>query len=282
MIPADLEAWFNTNGIDSSKSRQNVSGGCISEALRIDSPQGPLFVKFRQHAPPRFYEAEAEGLDYLHLACNLKVPEVIAYGDRFIVMNFIQPAPHAAHFWEELGHQLALLHACERDQFGFINDNYCGETRQVNTLDVDGHHFFAQCRLLFQARMAWDNGKLEAMDMKAIERICERLPRLIPEQPASLLHGDLWSGNVHVSPEGKPVFIDPAVYFGWAEIDLAMTRLFGGFPERFYQAYQEQRPLERGWEKRLPLYNLYPLLNHLNLFGSGYQASVRDILKRFS
>jgi len=282
VFPADLKLWLRANGVAQDSPRQSVSGGCISEALCIESPQGALFVKFGQEVPTRFYEAEAEGLDYLHQASNLRVPDVLAYGEHFIVMNYIRSAPHRGDFWEQLARQLAGLHDCQRQQFGFINDNFCGETPQINTLDEDGHRFFAERRLLYQARLAADAGLLGSKEQADIHRLCRRLPELVPEQPASLLHGDLWSGNIHASETGEPVFIDPAVYFGWAETDLAMTRLFGGFPESFYDAYTEVRALESGWRERLEIYQLYPLLNHLNLFGGSYLASVQTILKRFA
>ena len=133
-------------------------------------------------------------------------------------------------------------------------------------------------------KLAWQINMdcLQAEEVQQVERLASRLAELIPEQPASLIHGDLWSGNLIVDSAGMPVLIDPAVYFGWAEAELAMTDLFGGFPKIFYHAYEQVRPLEPGYWERFPIYNLYHLINHLNLFGTGYRAQVLNILARYS
>ena len=146
----------------------------------------------------------------------------------------------------------------------------------------DGHAFFCDYRLLNQARLAYDNGFLESPWIIFIESICERLTELIPTQPASLLHGDLWSGNLLVNEEGLPALIDPAVYYGWREADIAMTFLFGGFPHDFYNSYNEIWSLESDWRKRVPLYNLYHLLNHLNIFGVSYLEQVQSTISRYA
>ena len=129
--------------------------------------------------------------------------------------------------------------------------------------------------------MAVDNRALDIGAANQIERLCTKLQKLVPYQPASLIHGDLWSGNAHVGPEGEPVLIDPAAYWGWAEAELGMTKLFGGFPNSFYQSYINCNPLEKGWESRLDLYNIYHLLNHLNLFGGGYLGQVMAAVKKY-
>jgi fructosamine-3-kinase len=135
---------------------------------------------------------------------------------------------------------------------------------------------------MFQVRLAYEWGRLDHVVVRQAEYLAARLADLIPEQPASIIHGDLWSGNVMTNSKGDPAIIDPAAYFGWAEADLAMTSLFGGFPPVFYQAYQEFRPLQPGWRERFPLYNLYHLLNHLNLFGASYREPVMGILENYS
>lgn len=281
-MPKDLESWLSANQYREGAIRTPVSGGCISQAWFIQAKNGKqLFIKYMDDVPERFYESEAEGLDYLGRVGNIQVPEVLGFGQSFIALEYIKPGVQQAGFWQNLGYQLAHLHLVTREQFGFINDNYCGTSIQHNVYDTDGFHFFAQHRLKCQADLAYAAHLLSSREYDQILKIAGRLNQWLPSQPASLLHGDLWSGNVHVSEKGDPVFIDPAVYFSWAEIDIAMTNLFGGFPDRFYQAYQEVRPLEKGWQERLPLYNLYPLLNHLNLFGSGYLESIKTILKRF-
>ncbi len=281
-MPQELDNWLQQNGFSDLTHHLGSSGGAGQSRVVENDTGTRVFIKYRDVSPAGFYEAEAEGLDYLRLACNLLIPEVRAVGRCFIAMDYIAPAPHTAYFWETLGHQLAYLHNCTRENFGFVHDNYCGDALQVNGFMSDGYQFFAEQRLLFQGDMARLDGRLSSTELRQLEAICTKLHNLVPQQPASLLHGDLWSGNVHVSSRGEPVFIDPAVYFAWGEIDLAMTQLFGGFPENFYAAYNEIRALENGWRERLDLYNLYPLLNHLNLFGLGYLDPVKAILKRYA
>jgi protein-ribulosamine 3-kinase len=146
----------------------------------------------------------------------------------------------------------------------------------------DGYQFFGEQRLLFQARLANRRGLLGKEQMEQVERLAAHLSQLIPSQPASLIHGDLWGGNAITNQRGEPVLIDPATHYGWAEAELAMTALFGSFPDVFYKAYQEVRTLDADFQGRFPIYNLYHLLNHLNLFGSSYLGQVLQILRRFS
>lgn len=283
MLSRELASWLNVNGFNEPRKVSPVGGGSISQSNLIEAHSGArLFVKQLEAPPSRFFEAEMEGLSYLSAACNLPVPEVFGYGTSFIAMEYLQPRQHHADFWALLGELLACLHSQTREQFGFVNDNYCGLSVQTNAFHSCGYDFYTSQRLLPQAELAHHAKLLSSADYDNILRVCELLPQRIPVQPASLLHGDLWSGNIHVSKVGEPVFIDPAVYYGWAEMDLAMTQLFGGFPAQFYQAYSSVRPLDADWRGRIPLYNLYPLLNHLNLFGGSYLEDIRTILARFA
>jgi fructosamine-3-kinase len=174
------------------------------------------------------------------------------------------------------------MHSHTNTRFGFEHNNYIGSTEQPNPWTDDGHKFFAEHRLLFQARMALSRGLLGKSDLNEVESIVNKLPDLIPVQPASLLHGDLWSGNAMSDSTGAPAIIDPAAHYGLAESELAMTTLFGSFPAIFYRAYEEVRPLEPGYQARFSIYNLYHLLNHLNIFGRGYLGQVQAILRRYA
>jgi fructosamine-3-kinase len=282
MLPQDLDNWLSAAAFYPLHDTV-VDGGSICRNVVCENTTGDrLFVKYLDEAPANFFQCEAEGLSYLQSASNVKTPKVHACGANFLALSYIPPKHHSADYWETLGRQLALIHSLTRDLHGFANDNYCGNRVQLNRQHKDGYEFFISNRLLPLAESALDRRLIDVSDLQAIESLCLRLDALVPEQPASLLHGDLWSGNVHVSEKGQPVFIDPAVYFSWAEIDLAMTRLFGGFDQRFYDAYEEVRPLERGWRQRIHLYNLYPVLNHLLMFGAGYLGQVRGILSRYS
>jgi fructosamine-3-kinase len=233
------------------------------------------------------FEREAEGLAALQSGSASgaepfpRVPLAYCYGNSFLLLEDLKPAPPGENYWEQFGRQLAHLHQITSPQFGFDHDNYIGSTPQRNPWVDNGFDFFSEYRLRFQARLAQRNELLDVYDVRQVEAICQRLPELIPSQPASLLHGDLWSGNAITDSKGAPAIIDPAVYYGWSEAELAMTSLFGGFPETFYEAYQEEHPLEPGYRQRFPIYNLYHLLNHLNLFGTGYLSQVRSILHRF-
>lgn len=282
MLPLELQEWLFNEGYDWQLD-ESISGGDSCSNIICRKPDGvSVFVKYMDAPPSNFFQCESDGLAYLSQVSNVRTPEVYACGQSYLALEYIPAKQHAPNFWELLGRQLAGVHELARDQYGFINDNYCGRTLQVNTWTDDPYAFFAEYRLLNLAEAAFDRRLLAVGDLQAIESLCLRLSNIVPYQPASLLHGDLWSGNVHVSEDGLPVFIDPAVYFSWPEIDIAMTRLFGSFDQRFYDAYTEVRSLEQGWEGRLDLYNLYPLLNHLLLFGQSYLPKVRDILAKYA
>ncbi len=184
-------------------------------------------------------------------------------------------------YWETLGQSLAVLHSHTQPTFGLHFDNYIGSLPQTNTLTANGYDFFFEHRLLPQAGLALYKGLLSKKSYDALFRLRDRLPELFPNERPALLHGDLWSGNVLINEDNKPALIDPAVYYGFREAELAFTRLFAGFDDRFYDAYDEAFPLQNGFNERVAIYNLYPLLVHVNLFGSGYVSGVERVLKQF-
>ncbi len=204
-------------------------------------------------------------------------------GGQFILLEHIEEGRRRPDFWEGFGRALALLHRnVTAKRYGFAADNYIGASPQVNRWEEDWLLFFGEHRLRFQAELAFRSGRADSALLSGVEAIVRRLPSLLarPDR-ASLLHGDLWGGNFMVGADGGVVLIDPAVYFGHREADLAMTELFGGFGAPFYAAYDEVWPLDLGYPERRDLYNLYHLLNHLNLFGGSYAASVRSIVARY-
>ncbi|WP_149196333.1 fructosamine kinase family protein [Luteimonas suaedae] len=239
-----------------------------------------VIAKRRGDAPAGFFAMEAHGLALLREARGLRVPAVIALADDALVLEDLgrgRPSPAA---WARAGRALARQHACAADRFGLDRDGWCGNSAQANTPMADGWRFFAECRLLPQARRARDGGRLDRADVAAVERLCAALPARIPAQPPALLHGDLWRGNLHACGDGELALIDAgAVHHGWAEADLAMLTLFGEPPAGFLDAYHEAAGGDAGWRARAPLYNLYHLLNHLNLFGRGYLEAVRRVLR---
>lgn len=245
----------------------------------IERGGGGTITKHRAGAPARFFEAEARGLGLLRDAGGLRVPGVLEVdADRITLEDLGHGAP-AADYWLRAGSGLARQHARRGERFGLTHGGFCGDSPQDNTPDEDGWRFFAERRLLPQMRRARDRGLIESRDAAAIESVCRRLRELVPDLPPAMLHGDLWLGNLHVCGDGSPALIDAgAVHYGWAEAELAMLTLFGSPPDAFFRAYAERASLHPDWRQRAPVYNLYHLLNHVNLFGAGYLGSLRSAL----
>ena len=283
MIPEAVITWLDDNEHGSIINQQSVAGGCINNGTRLETSSAEnFFLKSNSSAPQDMFAREAEGLEELRSGVGPRFPKVFLVGADFLLLEDLAPASRGPNYWETLGRQLAQLHQRTKPQFGFAENNYIGSTPQPNPWTDNGFEFFAEHRLGFQARLARDNGLLSGKEAAKVDMLCTRLPELLPEEPTSLIHGDLWSGNVISDSAGQPALIDPAAHFGWRESELGMTKLFGSFDERCYIAYDEIFPLDSGWKQRLPIYNLYHLLNHLNLFGPSYHQQVLDILHRFA
>lgn len=262
-----------------------VSGGDINLAYHVElANRRQVFVKANQRVPLAMFDAEAHGLEWLRAANALGVPEVLACGGldpggSFLVLEWLEPGRTGPRFDERLGEGLAALHRFGAPQFGLERDNFIGRLEQCNRPQDNFRDFFAEQRLRAQYEVAVRSGHFDRTLRERFEQLLSRLESLLgPEEPPARLHGDLWSGNYLVGPDGAPWLIDPAVYGGHREIDLAMMRLFGGFSERVFEAYAASYPLLPGHRERLPLMQLYPLLVHVNLFGGGYVASVRRIV----
>lgn len=278
----EIEHWLYSQGHQPPYRQLPVGGGSICDSQLFETSEGvSYFIKTKQDAPEELFKSEAAGLEAIAKTETIQTPRVYCYGRQFLILEYLPPSTPGNRYWQLFGRQLAAMHQQHKPDFGFTLDNYCGVTPQPNPIMSNGHLFFAEHRLLHQMRLAFDQQRLSSKDVTDIEALCLRLDHLIPNQPACLLHGDLWSGNAHSDSRGNPVLIDPACYWGWAEADIAMTRLFGGFPEVFYRSYLKHHPLPPGWETRMDLYNLYHLLNHLNLFGAGYYSQVTQALKRY-
>lgn len=275
--------WLQQQGFGAVIGQQSLGGGCINDSCILKTDNGHSLV-LKQHSapPPDFFRAEAEGLLAIAATKAIRTPNVIHAADDYLLLEYIPAASRKEDsYWETLGKSLANMHTLPQPSFGFTGDNYCGLTPQPNPRCDDGYVFFGEHRLRFQGELASKRGLIDAKLTEQLHRLIDRLPQLIPTQPSSLLHGDLWSGNLHTDEAGAPVLIDPAAHWGWAEAELAMTRLFGGFDDDFYRSYEYHFPLQAGWQERVPLYNLYHLLNHLNLFGGGYLASVKAVIAKF-
>ena len=273
-------------------SKRQAYGGDINRSFQLTLSDGSLvFLKSNTLKNLSFFKAEAKGLEALRQTGTIGVPKVLGMGtDRdisFLLLEYLDAAPRTDGYWEIFGRELAALHRAdckyllEKGCFGFAEDNYIGATPQKNTPMMSWVDFFRECRLLPQFRMAdryFDSG-LRKLCTKLMDHLDSYLSE--PEFP-SLIHGDLWSGNSAPGPDGKAWIFDPAVYIGHYEAELAMTELFGRNPEEFYQAYNEIIPIDSGYRDRRDLYDLYHLLNHLNLFGGSYLGSVKQILNRYA
>jgi fructosamine-3-kinase len=263
-----------------------VSGGDINEAYTFETSEGDFFVKKNSATRfPQMFQKEANGIQLLGSTNEIEVPEVVLFGEdteaAFLVLKRIKPGLQSADFWEEFGQQLSNLHKHSTDYFGLDHDNYIGSLHQSNLKHKNWTDFFREERLSVQVKLARDNGRMDAATVKVFDRFYLKLDEIFPVEPPALLHGDLWGGNFMVGESGNAVLIDPAVYYGHREMDLGMSKLFGGFSSQFYKAYNANYPLEKGWEQRLGFCNLYPLLVHVNLFGGGYLSSVKSILRKF-
>ena len=249
---------------------------------RVTRDGRPALAKVRRDAPHGFFAAEACGLAALRLAHELRVPDVFAVNEYAILIEDLGTGRPRREDWERAGAQLARMHRPASESFGFDTDGWCGDSPQDNARSNDGYSFFAERRLRPQAMRARTSALLDESDSRRLDRICENLADIVPAAPAVLVHGDLWSANLHACASGELALIDAgAVHYGWAEGDLAMLTLFGEPPAPFFAAYEAESNTNCEWRERAPIYNLYHLLNHLNLFGGGYLASVRAILRRY-
>ncbi len=266
-----------------------VGGGCIANACRVETGASPFFLKYGEEVVARTFPGEAAGLRALGTGeTSLSVPSVVETAvptderPGFLVLDWIETGPKSDRFWDTFGEGLAALHRHTEDRYGFEQDNFIGRLPQQNEWTESWPDFFRTQRLEPQVATARDRGRWQTGWTDALEQLYRRLPDILPATPpASVLHGDLWSGNFMVTADGTPALIDPAAYYGHREADLAMTELFGGFDDRFYDAYRAAWSLEPGYDTRRQIYNLYHLINHLNLFGTGYAGSVEKILTAF-
>lgn len=265
------------------ESRAGIGGGCINDSHIIRGHGRAFFVKLNVPGKAEMFSAEAAGLKEIADTRTVRVPEPVCHdaspAASWIVLEYLEMMPADSKAMRALGIRLAHLHRVTGMRYGWQRDNTIGATPQINTWADDWVAFWRERRLGFQFGLAASQGhggRLIAVG----ERLLEKLPAFFKgySPPPSLLHGDLWSGNAAMEAGGEPVIFDPAVYYGDREADLAMTELFGGFPRSFYDAYRAEYPLDAGYETRKHLYNLYHVLNHLNLFGGGYGAQAERMI----
>ena len=265
---------------------ERVHGGDINSAYCLFTPTGKYFLKLNdKNKYPLMFAREANGLDKLREYCKLKIPEVIKEGSRndqqYLLLEWMEKGSPQKDMWENFGNTLAMMHKQPQQYFGSSEDNYIGSLDQNNDQHDEWHFFYTECRIKPLVKKLFDAGDLSATDIRDADLFCNNLGTIFPSDPPSLLHGDLWAGNYMIISTGYAAIFDPAVYCSHREMDIGMTKLFGGFDQRFYDAYNETYPLKKEWEKRLPITQLYPLLVHAVLFGGHYISEVKHVFSAF-
>ncbi|WP_424963547.1 fructosamine kinase family protein [Ekhidna sp.] len=267
-------------------SYHSIAGGCINNAFQVKTDSGDYFLKWNKSPLLDMFRVEKKGLAILNAHSPVHSPSVISFGEMggksYLITEWINKGSQNDQFWENFGRNLALQHQVTMDQFGLDHDNFIGSLPQSNKQHQSWYSFFINERLKPQMNMASSKGLIDTNIQKKFDLLFQQFEELIPDEPPALLHGDLWSGNFMINSEGEASIFDPAVHFGHRETELAFTQLFGGFSPKFYHYYNEQYPLEPGFDERIDLHNLYPLLVHVNLFGSSYLSGIVQTLKKFT
>jgi len=293
MIPESISQFLNDyflrfHGISGQVHRvRSVGGGCISFTYQFDYSDKSYFIKYLSKEKfPKMYQAESWGLKLLDKVGAFDIPKVIIEDEcaefQFLVMEFIDQSPKKTGYWEELAYGMAQIHRESQPNFGLETDNFIGTLAQTNTFSESWTDFYFSQRLMPQLELALLSQKLPKDIIKNFEKLFLIYEDLVPKESPSLLHGDFWYENVLPNQFGAPTLIDPAVYFGHREMDLAMADLFGGFPPEFFEEYHHRFPLQDGYEQRRKIHQLYPLLVHVNLFGDSYAQRVINIMNQFS
>lgn len=264
-----------------------VGGGSINHTYRITAQKDSFFAKVNDaHLYPGMFKAEAKGLELLRKNSVFRIPEVhlatVFQDQAILVLEFLKTASTSKDMSRQFGAGLAEMHRKTSTTFGLKHNNFIGSLPQSNAMHKSWTDFFVNERLEPQVKMARESKLATTSMCMAMERLYHRLASVFPEEPPAFLHGDLWSGNYMVGPNGHASLFDPAVYYGHREMDIGMTKLFGGFEKEFYESYHQAYPLEADWKDRTNVANLYPLLVHVNLFGGQYLAEVKQILARFT
>jgi fructosamine-3-kinase len=262
-----------------------LSGGDINEVFKIETTANRFVVKInREKDFPKMLQKESVGLKLL-AGAGVKTPKTIVCftgsGHQFLVLEFIEEETGKNTFWKNFAKDLAALHQNTNTFFGLEYDNYIGSLKQINRPKTTWESFFIENRMVPLMEMAFNAHLLNRDHVKAFENFFLRIGNLLPKEKPSLIHGDLWSGNLMCGKGQIPYLIDPAIYYGNRETDIAMTQMFGGFNDEYLRFYNELFPLEKGWKERISIHNLYPNLVHLNLFGRSYLYGIERVINRF-
>ena len=284
MLPENIHTSIEQHLNDSIINTHSVFGGDINQSAKLEFTSGKaLFIKWNLDSPEGMFEAEAKGLKLLKTAeTGLVIPNVHFVDRAYLLLDWIEEQGGLQQSAFNFGRELAKLHKTTDRSFGLDFDNYIGRLPQSNYRHSNWYDFFAIERIEPQVKMGVESGKLSRTLLRDVQVFYKKLGHIFPVEQPALLHGDLWSGNYMYTKSGKVSIYDPAVYFGHREMDLAMTRLFGGFSANFYNGYKEEFPLEPGFDSRVQVYNLYPILVHANFFGGTYCRQAEEIILRYS
>jgi fructosamine-3-kinase len=280
---SDIHSTIEDELNDKILSKNPVHGGDINQAQEISFESGEkAFLKWNDQAPDTMFETELKGLELLRSAgTELIIPKILSHNNSYLLMEWIEEGGGKPNSSGEFGVQLAKIHRSSNNQFGLDHDNFIGRLPQSNTRHSNWVDFFALERIEPQIKMGVESDSLTHSILRDAEQLYKKLGSIFPHEKPALLHGDLWSGNYMITRSGQASIYDPAVYFGHREMDIAMTRLFGGFSADFYEGYNSEFPLEDDFESRVNLYNLYPVLVHANLFGGSYCRQAENIINHY-
>lgn len=291
MIPKEiisaLESYFEKNNQSGEiLNYRSIGGGSINSAYQINTSHGTYFLKYNTVSYPKMFESEFKGLELMAGSRSIRIPKPLFYyeGKSYacLLMEYIESGRKNAEFWKLFAEKLAHMHRSSSDFFGLGFDNYMGSLTQSNRKHPYFVEFFINERLIPQVKLARDDGFLNRQNLRQMDSLYNELENIFPKEPPALVHGDLWSGNFMNDEKGHPVIMDPAVYYGHREVDIAMTTMFGGFSNDFYDYYNSFFPMETGWQNRMDFYKLYPILIHVNLFGLSYLHDFQRIIRSFS
>ncbi|MBD3617332.1 MAG: fructosamine kinase family protein [Gracilimonas sp.] len=284
MLPEALQHRIESELNAEILSQKSVHGGDINHAVKLTLDTGdPVFVKWNENAPENMFLVEARGLELLSSAgAGLQIPAVRVTSDNFLVLQWIEEGGGRQNSAYDFGNGLAKVHKSTTNYFGLDHNNFIGRLPQSNTKHATWPDFFALERIEPQIKMGVESNKLTRSVLRDVEALYKKLGSIFPSEKPALLHGDLWSGNYMFTKTGVASIYDPAVYYGHREMDIAMTRLFGGFSANFYEGYNDEFPLEAGFEDRITLCNLYPVLVHANLFGGSYCRQAENIIHSYA
>ncbi|WP_299364320.1 fructosamine kinase family protein [Winogradskyella sp.] len=287
LLEEDLIRYIESSLQTPIVSSRPLSGGDTASVLKLDTSKKSSYILkcSRVNGSINMFEAEANGLNLIAKSNTIATPEVFDFGIQkdtaFLLMENIVSKSPTSEDYSKLGFQLSRLHDCTSENFGLDNDNFIGSLEQQNTPSKDWINFYSKHRLSAQLDLALKKGLLSTSEIPSIDDIKSCLQSFCHKVKPSLLHGDLWGGNFIIAEDGTPYLIDPSVYYGHSEIDIAMSKLFGGFSSSFYEAYHSEKPISDSFKERIELYQLYYLLVHLNVFGNSYYGSVKRILKSY-